>query len=83
MNHYLLLLGSLVNRFQAFQNQKIYMNAFFHWSIFLQILGDVIYNLITLKFLIFIIKDLPNDRKVDCITVFSLVKLIEMDMELK
>jgi hypothetical protein len=56
------------------------MNACFHWSIFLQILGDVIYNLIIL---IFISKDWLNDPKVDCITRFSLVKLIEMDMELK
>jgi len=36
-----------------------------------------------LKKLIFISKDWPIDPKVDCITLFSLVKLIEMDMELK
>jgi hypothetical protein len=50
MNDYLLLMGSLVNRCQAFQDHKKNMSAFFHWSKFLQILGDVVYNLIILNF---------------------------------
>ncbi len=59
------------------------MNAFFHWSIFLQIFRKCCLQCDNFEILIFINKDWSNDPKVDCITLFNLVKLIEMDMELK
>ncbi len=41
------------------------MSAFFHWSKFLQILKDVVYNKNKFKILIFISKDWLDDPKVD------------------